>query len=326
MNLAVPGFMTMSPFASGGFLPLVATTTLLSLLTGASATEHDACTPTMEIEIGIPYTCPYNNFVDGVCLTPEQIADQTVQALFVDFDVEAARSLLADDYIQHNPTVPTGAAPVLEFIPILKASGLAIETHRTIKEGNLVAYHSTYTNATLFGGETLIGFDVFRVENGKVQEHWDNLQELAGPNPNGNTMVDGPTMIKYLGETETNKEIALALVNGVLVQGNASVAPLYISSESYTQHNPSIADGLDGLAAALENLAAQNLSFAYDSVELVVAEGNFVLTGSPGEFGAGNPTAYYDLFRLENGLIVEHWDVIQPIPPASEFAHDNGKF
>jgi predicted SnoaL-like aldol condensation-catalyzing enzyme len=250
-------------FLTGGDVPLLITWTLLSLLTGAMA-EGDTtapCTPTIELEIGLPYECLYDNFVDGVCLTPTQIADKTVQALFVDFDVDAAQSLLAEDYIQHNPGVPTGAAPVLAFIPSLEESGLSIETHRTIAQGNLVAYHSTYTNASLFGGDTLIGFDVFRVENGKVQEHWDNLQELAGPNPNGNTMVDGPTMIKYLGETEANKELVLNLVNGVLVGGNASLAPLYISTEQYTQHNPTIADGLDGLAIALESLAAQNLSF-----------------------------------------------------------------
>ena len=322
-QLTFPGFIAMSLFASTGYIPL-ATTALLSFLTvGVSAAEEESCTPTIDIEIGLPYACPYDNFIDGVCRTPRQIADLAVQALFVDFDVEAARSLLATDYIQHNPTVPTGAAPVLNFLPALQASGLAIETHRTLSEGNLVAYHSTYTNATLFGGETLIGFDVFRVERGQVQEHWDNLQELAGPNPSGHTMVDGPTMIKYWSQTQANKERALALVNGVLVEGNASVAPLYIAADDYTQHNPSIVDGLEGLGAALQNLAAQNLSFAYDSVELVVAEGNFVLTGSPG--GAGNPTAYYDLFRLDaQGLIVEHWDVIQAIPP--EFAHENGKF
>jgi hypothetical protein len=41
---------------------------------------------------------------------------------------------------------------------------------------------------------------------------------------------------------------------------------------------------------------------------------------------AGNATAYYDLFLVQDGLIVEHWDVIQAISPAEEFTHDNGKF
>lgn len=276
-------------------------------------------TPTCVID------CPYNNIVDGACLTPRQIADKTVQALFVDFDVAAAETLLATDYIQHNPGVPTGAAPVLGFLPALQQSNLGIEVHRTMEDVNLVAYHSTYTNAEAFGGPVLIGFDVFRVEDGKVQEHWDNLQPLSGPNPNGNTMVDGPTMIKYRGMTEANRQLALSLVNTVLVGGNATALPLFISDE-YTQHNPQIADGLDGVISAFTLFAEQGLAIAYDEIHLVIADGNFVLIGSSGVFGAGNPTAYYDMFRVENGQILEHWDVIQAIPPPEEFAHPNGKF
>jgi predicted SnoaL-like aldol condensation-catalyzing enzyme len=54
-----------------------------------------------------------------------------------------------------------------------------------------------------------------------------------------------------------------------------------------------------------------------------VAEGNFVVTASEGTLG-GEPTAFFDLFRVEDGWIVEHWDVISTIP--SEMAHENGKF
>lgn len=134
-------------------------------------TDQDTCTPTVEIEISVPYDCPYNNFVDGQCMTPRQIADKLVQALFVDQDVEATLALLADDYIQHNPYVPTGTAPIPGVVPLFTQTGLEIEVHRTLAEGNLVAYHSTYTNAGVFGanGTTpLIGFDVFRVENGTL--------------------------------------------------------------------------------------------------------------------------------------------------------------
>ena len=322
-------FMTLP---RGGGVASAVLTTALWTLAGNTASfaaaegEDDTCLAELQIEIAVPVVCPYNNFVDGQCLSPRQIADMAVQALFVDFDVAAAEKLLATDYIQHNPTVPTGAAPVLGFIPFLEDSGVAIETHRALEDGNLVAYHSTYTNATLFGGETLIGFDVFRVENGQVQEHWDNLQELAGPNPNGNTMVDGPTMVKYWSQRDANVALAQGFVNAVLVGGDASAAANFVSPVSYTQHNPDIADGLQGLADAFAFLQATGQALVYDSIELVVGHGNFVLLGSLGEFGAGNATAFYDLFRMEDGLIVEHWDVIQAVPPAKDFAHSNGKF
>ncbi|CAB9523453.1 Inherit from bactNOG: SnoaL-like polyketide cyclase [Seminavis robusta] len=264
----------------------------------------------------------FNGDVEDACLTPRVIADALVQALFVEFDANATAALLAPDYIQHNPGVPTGAAPVLGFIPALEASGLGIETHRTIEMGNLVAYHSTYTNASLFGGDTLVGFDVFRVEDGLVQEHWDNLQELAGPNPDGNTMTDGATMVKYLGETEYNQWLVTSFIEEVFMGGNFSALPYYISSEMYIQHNPDAANGIDGFIEAFSG-ALGNIT--YDSIEFVVAQGNFVLVGGEGT-GGGFPLAFYDLFRVQDEFLVEHWDVIQAIPAPEDFAHDNGKW
>lgn len=56
-----------------------------------------------------------------------------------------------------------------------------------------------------------------------------------------------------------------------------------------------------------------------------LGEGNFVLTMSEGQF-AGQQVAFYDLFRVDGGTIAEHWDVIEPIPPRSEWKNANGKF
>lgn len=161
---------------------------------------------------------------------------------------------------------------------------------------------------------------------GLVQEHWDNLQAEAGPNPSGNSMVDGPTMIKNLGATGATRAVAVGLIETVLIGGNITAIGNFISNETYTQHNPDIADDLTGLFEGISALTAAGLELIYDSVELVVAQGNFVLVGSIGEYGAGNPAAYYDLFRVADGKAVEHWDVIQAVPAEADFAHANGKF
>ena len=63
--------------------------------------------------------------------------------------------------------------------------------------------------------------------------------------------------------------------------------------------------------------------FTYTKIHEVLGEGDFVLTVSEGEWN-GKSQVFYDLFRIENNLAVEHWDVISPIP--SEMAHENGKF
>jgi hypothetical protein len=64
--------------------------------------------------------------------------------------------------------------------------------------------------------------------------------------------------------------------------------------------------------------------FQYTEIHAVLGEGNFVLTVSEGQWN-GTTNAFYDLFRMEDGMIVEHWDVIQPVPTEG-LANTNGMF
>ncbi len=254
---------------------------------------------------------------------PKALATAALNAIFVDFDVSAATKLLTDDYIQHNPSVPTGAAPVIGFIPALKESGIELTTYRLIAEGDLVVAHNQYENAQAFGAQTLVAFDVFRIEDGRVAEHWDNLEPLAAPNPSGRTQLDGPTEIIDLDKTAENKALVIELVETVLMNGEVDRITDFVSTETYLQHNTGIADGLDGLGAALAAMAENGVAMVYSELHVVVAEGNFVFTASSGVLGDA-PTAFFDLFRVEDGKVVEHWDVISTIP--EEMAHENGKF
>ena len=95
--------------------------------------------------------------------------------------------------------------------------------------------------------------------------------------------------------------------------------------DTYLQHNTGIADGLSGLGAALAALAEQNIQMVYTTVHQVLAQGNFVLAVSEGTFG-GAPTSYYDLWRVEDGKIAEHWDVMETIADKSTWQNQNGKF
>lgn len=253
----------------------------------------------------------------------KQLVAAGMKALFVDFDAAVVRTLFREDYIQHNPSVPSGLAPVLGVLPVLKEAGFRPDIHRIIADGDLVAVHVTYSNAQLFGAETMVAFDIFRVEDGRIAEHWDNLAPVTPPNPSGRSQVDGPTEIVDLDKTEANRALVRDMVETVLVNGNAAEVGRFIDPDNYAQHNPQIADGLDGLQAAFKALADQGTMFVYDKIHMVVAEGNFVVTASEGSFG-GKPTAFYDMFRVEDGKVVEHWDVISDIP--SEMAHQNGKF
>ncbi len=255
----------------------------------------------------------------------KQIVLDAYSALFLEFDVEKVAAMLTEDYIQHNPGVPSGRAPILEVLPVLKESGLKPTIHRVIAEGDLVALHVTYENAQFFGAPILVGFDIFRVEDGRVAEHWDNLQPPPAETASGRSMTDGPTDILDLDKTAENKAVVTHFVEAVFLGGDlGKAAELIVSAPgAYLQHNPGVPDGLESLGKALMALAEAGQPWSFSKLHIVIAQGNFVLTVTEGKAGK-DPTAFYDLWRVEDGLIVEHWDVISEIP--AKMAHPNGKF
>jgi predicted SnoaL-like aldol condensation-catalyzing enzyme len=224
-------------------------------------------------------------------------------------------------YIQHNLGAADGLAGFGALIQQLPPNSATVNTVRAFEDGDFVF---TQTDYNFFGPK--IGFDIFRFEDGMIVEHWDNLQEKPEqPNPGGHTMIDGTTEITDLDKTKKNKALVENFVNDILVNGKMDKLAGYFKGDYYIQHNPQIADGLSGLGKALEEMAAQGITMKYDQVHYVLGEGNFVLVVSEGSFG-GKPTSFYDLFRVENEKIVEHWDVIETIAPRSEWKNENGKF
>ncbi|WP_347923659.1 nuclear transport factor 2 family protein [Pontimicrobium sp. SW4] len=226
-----------------------------------------------------------------------------------------------DKYIQHNLGVEDGLAGFGALLQQLPPNSAKVNTVRAFQDGDLVFAQTDYN---FFGPK--IGFDIFRFEDGKIVEHWDNLQEKPEtPNPSGHTMADGITEITDLDKTKENKTLVENFVNDILVNGKMEKLAGYFDDDNYIQHNPQIADGLSGLGKALEYMASQGITMKYDKVHTVMGEGNFVLVVSEGSF-ADKHTSFYDLFRVENGKIAEHWDVIETIIPKSEWKNDNGKF
>ena len=224
-------------------------------------------------------------------------------------------------YIQHNLAVADGLEGFGALLKTAPPEGFKAKVVRAFEDGDFVVAHTLYD---FFGPKA--GFDVFRFEDGLIVEHWDNLTAVQPPNPSGRTQTDGPTEVTDLDKTEANKRLVKSFVDEVLIGGKTDNLTTFINPEKYHQHNPAIADGLDGLGAALKYFADNGLVMKYTKTHKVLGQGNFVLTMSEGQFGKGDHTAFYDLFRVEDGRIVEHWDVISTIPPRSEWKNDNGKF
>lgn len=224
-------------------------------------------------------------------------------------------------YIQHNLSVGDGLAGFGEVMQHAPPQGFKAEVVRAFEDGDFVFTHTIYD---FFGPK--IGFDIFRFEDGLIVEHWDNLIEVQKPNPSGRTQTDGTTDITDKEKTAENKATIQSFIDDVLLNGQGDKIATYINPTTYLQHNPAVADGLEGFGEAMKFFAENGLVMEYEKLHMVMGEGNFVLTVSEGKFGKGDHTAFYDLFRLENGQIVEHWDVIATIPPEAEWKNTNGKF
>lgn len=223
-------------------------------------------------------------------------------------------------YIQHNLAVADGLAGVGALLKSLPKGSTKVNTMRAFQDGDFVFTHTDYD---FFGPK--IGFDIFRFENGKIVEHWDNLQETAAkPSPSGHTMLDGPTQAADLDKTEANKALMKTYMDDIL-QGRKEKFTTYFDGNNYIQHSPLVADNLTGLFAGLQALAKQGKAVKYDRVHMILGEGNFVLVVSEGSFG-GQLSSYYDLFRIQDGKIAEHWDTIEAIPPRAEWKNSNGHF
>jgi len=223
-------------------------------------------------------------------------------------------------YIQHNPQTHEGSEGLAALFQRLSKTSPRVNIVRAFEDGDFVFAHTEYDFAT-----RKIGFEVFRFEGGRAVEHWDNIQERHGPNQSGRIMVDGPTEAVDLELTEINRALVRSFVDVVLIDGHLDRLTDFVNETSYAEHNPRLGDGVSALQSALQDEDGHGRRIDYHRVHRVLAEGSFVLCVSEGNYG-GKHSAFYDLFRLADDKVVEHWDTTEKIASRSEWKNDNGKF
>lgn len=222
-------------------------------------------------------------------------------------------------YIQHNPETHEGSEGLADLFKRLAKTKPKVNIVRAFEDGDFVFAHTEYDFE-----RRSVGFEVFRFEDGQAVEHWDNIQQRHGPNQTGRSMVDGPIEPVDHELTENNRSFVQSFVESVLVGKQLDMLTNYVE-ETYAEHNPRLADGVSTLRLALEAEEKSHKLIDYQRVHRVLAEGSFVLCVSEGYF-SGVHTAFYDLFRIANGKITEHWDTTENVIPLSEWKNDNGKF
>lgn len=223
-------------------------------------------------------------------------------------------------YIQHNPQTHEGSEGLAALFKRLSSTEPRVNMVRAFEDGDFVFAHMEYDFLS-----RKICFEVFRFEDGQAVEHWDNIQPRLGPNRSGRSMVDGPTEATDHQLTESNRALVRSFVETVLVDGQLDRLADFVNEGAYAEHNPRLGDGVTLLRSALEAEDNGRGRIDYHHVHRVLAEGSFVLCVSEGKYD-GVHAAFYDLFRLANGKVVEHWDTTEKIAPSSEWKNDNGKF
>jgi predicted SnoaL-like aldol condensation-catalyzing enzyme len=248
----------------------------------------------------------------------KDIVGAAIGGIYDDRDVAVVDRLFSPSFRQHGVWAADGPDGVRAYIGSLPENA-SCTVHRVLADGDMVATHASYEN---LGTEPLVGFELWRLEDGLIVEHWDSYEPLVAETASGNSQVDGPTE-PDAADSAATKALVEQIVQTILVENDFSRLDEFLAGEDYIQHNPRFGNGIRGLATALAQLAEQGISMQYTARHRAVAEGDFALTLSEGLFG-GERYTFYDLFRVANGRAVEHWDVMTPEP--KELRHQNGLY
>lgn len=239
-----------------------------------------------------------------------------------DGNIEVVKKYSGNRYTQHSTGVKDGVDGFMEFFKgfLERTSERDIRIIRAIEDGNYVFLHvfQDIDNGTAQWVTT----DMFDTEkNDKIVEHWDVISAYVAPvkTASGNDMVLGDFEITDLDKTEENKALIRSFITEVFQNKKHHLLDQFVSKDTYIQHNPQVPNGYEAIEGFLK---AQE--FNYDFVFHVMGQGNYVVSYSQATY-QGNKLAVFDIFRIENGKIVEHWDNMETIYPHSEWAN-TGKF
>jgi len=251
------------------------------------------------------------------------MARQATIAIFRDRDSTAVDRFFSEPFVQHDPNIGDGLPGLRAFVTELANSPKTnITIYRTVVDGDIVMLHSKYEGWPGFSGP-VIAFDLFRFKNGRIVEHWGGQTPETGPNPSGHTQLDGPTAVVDRDETEANRTLVRNFKQVVTVELRFNRVDEFIGGDHYVQHASNVGDGTARMKARVSQVEKPG-----DSPVLIprryIADGNFVLCLV--EARTEPPTANYDLFRVENGKIAEHWDVLSVIPSRARRKNSNGPF
>jgi predicted SnoaL-like aldol condensation-catalyzing enzyme len=246
---------------------------------------------------------------------------------------EMAPMYQAETYMQHNPNILTGrdafvkvfsARPPVDPIPATMPAPPVVQ----FAKGDYVGF-IWERQAKDPADETKMykynNFDLVRLENGKVAEHWDYALKGKGT-PDGGTPDSATALAASFNLSpaeQKNLEIANVEFKDILQYGRVELAA-NVMAPGYIQHNPNVPGGRDGFVEFFSKIRQpEPLKAEWKNKPLmIITSGQFVFYMSkrelqhPDDATRKYTTYWFDAVRVDNGLIQEHWDAAVKNPPA----------
>lgn len=241
---------------------------------------------------------------------------EATNALFNERDTTAIDRYWSASYVEHATVLGAGR-DALRDVPDQLPAAFRHERPRMFAEGGLVVAHGLDHG---LGPHPTVGCDLWRVADEEIVEHWDAHQPWVENTVSGHSMVGGPTEVTQPHQTAASRKLVEEFAELIMMGKDRSQIARFFDGDRFIQHNPQIADGVSGLGSAIQTGV---WAAAVTRVHRIVADGEFVFTQGEGVLHE-RPTVFYDIFRVEQGRLAEHWDVVYPKP--AQLPHHNGLF
>ena len=284
--------------------------------------------PDTAAPLSAPRSWPAPGHGANVTAADKALVTNVFNQLFNDGNLADIDTYFGPTYTQHNPTVADGTEALRQLVEFVQANfpQFHLEVKRVIAQGDLVLLQSHTALTPGAAGQTTV--DIFRVANGRIVEHWDNLQDVPA------TTVSGHDLFSTLSSPETtstgpesatgsSERLVTRYFTAVTKYHRTSAIGRFVAPNLY-QHDPNIADGAAATRKYYANLFSADPQATY-TVARVIAEGDLVAVHSHlRKTSTDLGESVVDIYRVEHGKIVEHWDNTQAVPATA--ANSNTMF
>ncbi|QLG44456.1 nuclear transport factor 2 family protein [Costertonia aggregata] len=248
-----------------------------------------------------------------------QIVWYGLDAILKDKSESGIDTNFAIDFIQHNPWAGDTIVHLKEMLQM----NFGYKPVRWVSDGDIMAYHGYYTAPNPLGEHPLLCTDVWRIENGKVQEHWDALMPLPDEQLQ-NAIAGAGDGEKEVSDDirKKNKASIKRFLDHVLNRGRLVEIDSLVSTD-YIYHNEM--DGeLRGKEVLKDHIVSKMGGRMHHDNKLLLASGDLVMAHS--HYFGEKERVVFDWFRMDDGKIAEHWSVEQAIEPWENVANDHPHF